>query len=322
MQFIYIILIKFDFRSKIFKMIKLSFFSLLFMVSATTLVYSQEIKLTNQYSRDGIDILYTKTNLYGTYYLTLSFKDEINMTKPQDRFVITGDRGTLVRVKPIFPNRQFSISYSYKYVLGRPNPKIDSSLIYLLPFKEGVTRSVDYMRDIGSAFLGMVPPHNWKSFLFISAVPDTVCAVRKGVVVSVTDLYQTDTLREYSYSREKNSIIIEHIDGTFSNYTGFEQGKIFVEPGDVVLPNQPLGVLAFYDKKREYQLRLTLYYRIETYREKEFKNELSYIDPFFFTDKGVVKLENRTTYSTLVKKEIIEKELTKSEIKRLSKLIK
>ncbi|PKO99797.1 MAG: hypothetical protein CVU13_04525 [Bacteroidetes bacterium HGW-Bacteroidetes-8] len=286
-------------------------------------VNSQEIRLTSQKNNDNsIDVLYTKNQLYGSYYLTLSIISSNNLVLPKEKFVIYDDKGILVRLKPINPSNPTSLSYSYTYTPGRPNPRIDSSFVYLMPFKSGISSDVVFLSEVGSTFLGLDLPHNWRSFMFTCSNKDTVCAIRKGVVVDLVDMFPTDTTQQFSYSSKRNSIVIEHLDGTFSNYSGFGQGEIFVKPGDVVFPNQSLGVLTFYDNRKSFQLMLALYYRIENLRKNSYINEISYIDPYFLTNTGVVKLQNSKHYITLIKDEIIEKELTKREIKKRETSIK
>jgi len=113
--------------------------------------------------------------------------------------------------------------------------------------------------------------------------------------------------------------MIEHLDGTFARYQGLNGKNIFVKEGDDVLPNQPLGTLIQYDKNEIYQLRFAIDYLTEKPLELDAKTgkfSYEYLDPYFQTTEGVLKLKPRKKFTTKIPEEIIIKELSKKEIKK------
>lgn len=299
---------------------------LFFLLLVTEIGFSQHIISIESENNDdnSVDFKYTKTKS-GTYYLHFNFTNYENTLTPQRKFTIKSYNGVLMKLKPISDNANIRYSYTYTYTRGLPNPKIDTSFVYILPFKNNITVEIRYLSYLKSKYFGKEEPKTWKSFQFISNKPDTVCSIRKGIVVNVVDKYAIDTTNTYSYSSERNSIMIEHPDGTFANYEGLDSEGIFVKEGDMVYPNQPLAKLIRYDKNKSYQLRLTIDYLTVGYlanNEKVEKCSYEYIDPYFQTTNGITKLAAGSKYTAKVTEDLIVKELSKKELKNRLKTSK
>ena len=301
-------------------------FILFFLFFATEIGLSQNIISIESKRNDdnSVDLEYSKTKP-GSYYVCFDFSYYENTFTPERKFIIDNSNGCLMKLKPINGNSGIKYSYTYTYKRGLPNPKIDTSFVYFLPFKDNITVEVRHLNNINSKYFGKEEPKTWKSFQFISNNPDTICSVRKGIVVNFIDNFSIDTTYTYSYSSERNSIMIEHSDGTFARYEGLNGESIFVKEGDVVYPNQPLGVLTRYDKKNIYQLRLTIDYltvkKLEN-NEKFEKCSYEYVDPYFQTTNGIIKVTPRREYTAKVSEDIIIKELSKKELKNRQKTSK
>lgn len=283
--------------------------------------FSQRIILNGERNTDNsYQITYTK-EMPGTYCIYLNFNSYENTIKPEHKFVVNDYSGILTVLRPIYKDKYIGLSYTYSYRRGIPNPDFDSTFVYLLPFRNGKKLEVRFMNYLGSKLFDEEEPKNWKSFQFISDQPDTVCAVRKGLVVKVTKDFAIDTSNVYSFSSKRNSVMVEHKDGTFAIYQGFNGDNIFVKEGDVVLPQQALGTLIQYDKKGNYQLRFAINFLTENPNE-EFvnapKSRYEYLNPYFQTTDGIIKLSNRKKYECRTSADIILKELTKKEIKKLT----
>jgi len=286
-------------------------------------LYSQnELLLSSKLNRDNsIDINYKKT-MPGNYFVYLNFKQYDNTYPPKTKFVADSYNGFLFGLTPIDKNRGITYSYSYMYYRGILNAKIEPEFVYLLPFKDNTSFEASFLYNIDARYFNKQEPKNWKSFQFTCNKTDTICSARKGVVIDVVDIYSIDTTKSYSYSSQRNYIIIEHKDGTFAKYEGLDGKNIFVKQGDIVLPNQPLGKLTQYDKTGTYQLRFTVDYLIENPSEKENTIQrftYAYIDPFFQSTEGVAKLVSQKTYTTKISEDQILKELSKKEIKNRQK---
>jgi len=82
----------------------------------------------------------------------------------------------------------------------------------------------------------------WKAYVVNLQTPDTVYCMRKGIVVDIKRGENSDTSMEKAYTSKTNQILVEHNDGTYSKYIGFDNDKIFVKLGQTVYPQSQLGV--------------------------------------------------------------------------------
>lgn len=270
----------------------------------------------------SVELSYRK-QIPGSYVLELSCSRVDNCSDPSQLYSIQNFGGVLARLRPEDPQQPINLSYSYRYVRGVLRPSIDSTFCYLLPFSKSVRCEVRELSHLGSTYFGQEEPINWKAFEFICQAGDTVCAIRKGLVVEVKQDYLPDTTMHYRYTSHKNCVVVEHEDGSFARYEGFADGGVFPEPGDVVLPNQLIGTLMPYDKSGVYQLRLSIHFLVdfnfqtkENERLNEKKSRYQYINPVFETDRGLVQLEPFQHYQVVVNEHRVVAELSKKELKK------
>ena len=292
---------------------------------------NQAIKVTcERNGLKGYNFSYTK-NTEGSYEVFVKINDANNLSQTEFKGVINGYSGYLFSVNLIERDKNFGFStYSTSYLRGVPNPAIDTSFVYALPFRKGSPLSVSNLTDLREKFFGETPTRKMKAFEFSSLDRDTACAIRKGVVVSVIDTYEMDTTIGKSYTSRVNSILIEHPDGTLASYSGFKKGCIFVKEGQTVFPFTPLGMLAHYDISRKYQLRLGVSFLAETNNDpqndntntKKNKRYYENINPYFLTDKGVCHLQGGKKYSAALSDFVLEHEMTKKELKAIGKKTK
>jgi hypothetical protein len=290
--------------------------------------FSQLNPITVKYERKddkSIDFYYEK-EIPGSFYLTIEFSNISNTHTTGFKGNVSSWTGRLFSLRPINPNEHINFSYKYSYIRGASNPKADKSFTYVLPFKEGRTIKAVESPNLGENFFNNIPPKNWKSYQFNLPEPDTVCAVRKGIVVKTVDKYNPDTTKVYNYSSNQNSILVEHADGTFASYTGFCKEKIFVEPGQIIYPQSPLGVLRRIDKRPLYRLCFHIYFLISTDLESKRdetmltrKSMNEFLTPNFYTSEGVLKLKEKEKYTVAINEEIYSHELTRKEKKKMKK---
>lgn len=283
--------------------------------------YSQStIKLTRQVNKDhSIDVNYS-SDYMGSVCIYIDFMDYSNTFPPRKKYIINDFSGTLFTLRPLDKDKCINFSYKFTFIRGIPDPKIDKNFIYLIPFKSKTSFTVSSLFNIKDEFFGLESPENWKAFQFISSKPDTVCAIRKGIVVKVENNFSTDISKEYIYKKNVNRVMVEHPDGTLASYSGFDGKNIFVKEGDKIFPNQAIGQLAQYDKRGDFRLHLSVFYVSENSNKlQEAKDKFSYVylDPIFLTENGNNSLEENTSYNSIVSDEIIKKEMSKKEIKKL-----
>ncbi len=283
------------------------------------LAFSQKpIEVNCKRNKDkSVDFSYQK-NIPGTYSLIIEFSAMSNAHTPRKTYALKSSHGNLFRLKPI-NDKCIGFSYRYTYRRGISNPKVDSTFTYLFPFKDSKSVRVNFLQNVDHRYFSKELPQNWKAFEFSMDQADTVCAVRRGIVVEVTDEFNSDTTMTYSFTNKKNVVVVEHPDGTFARYRGFEKGKIFVEPGDRLIPNEPMGVLAQYDDRGFYVLKFAIYNYLSDKSTIDCKRKTAFVDPYFLTTTGKVRLDAHQEYTSKVTDEQITAELRKKEIKRCKK---
>ena len=312
------------------KSIKQLIITFLFLLSMHVALKAQTRLIEVSCERNGTkgyNFSYTK-NVEGSYVVFVQLNDANNLSQTEFKGVVNGHAGYLFSVGLFERDKSFGFSsYTTTYLRGVLNPKIDTSFVYALPFRKGSPVSVSNLYDLKEKFLGETPTRKMKAFEFSSLDRDTACAIRKGVVVSVNDKYEMDTTIGISYTSNVNSILIEQSDGSLASYSGFKKGSIFVKEGQTVLPFAPLGMLAHYDVSKKHQLRLSVTFLADATNDyqndnadtKKNKRFYEYINPYFLTDKGACHIQGAKKYSVGVSDYVIEREMTKKELKAIGK---
>ena len=260
----------------------------------------------------------------GNYTLAIILKNLKNAYNPHFKEVISNNQGSLFSLTPIDSKKRITFSYNYSYIQGIINPKVNKEFTYLLPFQKGKEIKVHDVKNLANAILDKSLPENWKMYQFEGYYLDSIFASRKGVVINIID-NNTSDLEAY-YSGKKNSITIEHLDGSFANYSGFQKNSILVKEGQTVYPSTFLGLVNQSNKDHLNSLIFSVYYLVNDepnrkYRNSSFKyvKRTSYINPYFFTSKGVEQLLQFNNYIADFNKELILREFTRREKKQLKK---
>jgi hypothetical protein len=273
----------------------------------------QVVTINQKQNPDNSIELSCSKEVPGSMFLYLDFLNITNCAVTNYKTVIKGYSGNLLRLEPISKEQSIGFSLQYHYIMGEPNPEVDSLFHYVLPFKKGSKHKI-----IGVSNLG-------ESYVIISKTADTLCSMRKGTVIKIDDQYHKKSSVEKVYGSNRNSITIEHSDGTLAIYHGFIKTGIFVKLGQTVYPQTELGVMELFDTD-EYRADVSISYLID----KNFKNidiktmqnykvKYDYVTPYFVTDNGVEKLVSNKEYvSICTEKELLE-EFTRSEKKKYLK---
>jgi hypothetical protein len=281
----------------------------------------------------SIDIEYEK-ELPGSYYIVIEFSDISNCFTNEYKGVVTGYSGRLLNLKPI--NAQQGIGYSLKYssVMGVPNPKVDSLFQYTLPFKIGKKNKIYEAGNIGEKYFGSEKPANWKSYVVSFKSPDTIFSMRKGIVVKLTNEYDDDASTTKIYTSKRNSIIIEHEDGTFAEYKGFKKNSFKVKLGQIVYPQTQLGTIELFNKsENNYRFDFCIYYlfglsffdnndtekKVTRVYTSNDGSRYKYLTPNFLTSEGATSIESKKEYTGFINETILLQEMTRSEKKKYLK---
>lgn len=272
-----------------------------------------------------VDFNYEK-NAYGSFFLELNFDHIDNALPAWYKGTIKNQSGKLLTLKPL--NNVTSIGYSFKYNYARGvlNPKIDTTFEYLLPVSSGKTVQVFDSNYLFKELLDGAEPKNWKAISFRLDEGDTIFAMRKGVVVDVIDGYNPDPTQLHSYNSRSNSVLVEQTDGTLAFYGVLKNGSIMVRPGDAVLPHTALALAGTFDVGQNTQCTVYVDYLSDDNFKDVDKMTLgnrrffySFINPLFYTKEGIVRLKSGEKYTSETTTELIQKEFTKLEKKKLAK---
>lgn len=285
--------------------------------------YAQERKLelsSERKSDRSVEISYKKTDP-GYYTVVLNFSELTNASSIKEAYSVNGTAGTLLTLKPSDPNQSIGYRYGYQSIRGKLKPKIDFNFCYLLPYAAGTSCEAVEAGLASERYFGAERPADWKSYLMYTEKQEMVTAIRKGIVVDITDQY--DEEKNAEFTTKLNSVIVEHEDGTLVRYLGFKKGSLKVQVGDAVFPNSPLG-LNTQRSTRKFCISIFMYYLnsvdFESLREQTLSKQKSLyaiITPkFTIENNSCIVLENRKTYTAYSSKEIVTKEMSKKELKR------
>jgi len=296
----------------------------------------------NSYAQiNGVEVIYThntdntcdfyyKKSAPGTYHLIIKFESLRNTEEYFYEGNVKGNSGFLFQLKPIKPDKKIKFICEPYYVKGNPKPDIDKDFKYLLPFKMGKKIAVStIMTLMGNLTEGN---NNFGSFITYSSSPqsETIHAMRKGIVIDVVNSYDFDPKSFDIFYEKRNSIIIEHEDGTLASYEGFKKDAILVKIGQTVLPTDCLGSL---EKSVDnwYHLFFEIYYNAymkDVFPDKKEdlnKRMAKKLNPFFYTNKGLVALDDKLydlqDYTVETPETIICQEFTKEELNEKGKLL-
>lgn len=271
-----------------------------------------------------VDFSYTKDKP-GTYTVNLEFTNVENCDTREYTTEVRGYSGNLYRLRPLDKARGIRYSMKYYTVMGEVNPKIDSLFRYTLPFKNGKKVKIYEAGNIGEKYFGQEKISNWKSYVVHLEKPDTIFSMRKGIVVAVKDEYEDNSSVDAQYTSKRNSIIVEHADGTFAFYKGFKKTKIFVKLGETIYPQTQLGIVEKYDSKG-YRLDFSVYYLSDKYLKenryqslKGYRSNYKYIMPIFVTQEGETTIESKKEYISALNEAVITQEFSRSEKKKYAK---
>lgn len=254
----------------------------------------------------------------GSYTISFKFDWLENASMERTTFVLKDNSGNLFTLRP--KNKDGRINFSYSTIIRRGvvNPKTDPNFVYLLPFSKDKKVKVFEKTYAYNEFFGTEVPKNWKAYLFQPESADTVYASRKGVVISLEDRFESDTVSVFN--SQQNMIKIEHPDGTYSEYQGFKKDGIHVVIGQTVYPMMPLGLIM----EKSGSLSFMVYYNIKVDQNQEenlqsYTSRVECITPLFYTGEGITKLNEKATYTADYDEKTVLQELSKKEIKNLNK---
>ncbi|WP_299778820.1 hypothetical protein [uncultured Formosa sp.] len=300
-------------------------FVILFTLSQSIYAQNKKIEITYERKSDKSIEFYYKKNVPGSYYLTLEFDnlENCNCSKTYEK-VIKYVSGSLFTLHPANTKKGISFSYKIKYVMGNPDPKINENIVYVLPFKTGKSIKILEASNVGEKYFGNEKPIDWKSFIVYSNQPDTIYSMRKGIVVKISDTYKNDDEINKTYTSKRNLILIEHEDGSYATYKGFDKNEIFVKLGQEVYPHTTLGKLEKFNKTN-YRLDFNTFHYLKnlldatksTISNRDYK--IKYINPTFYIDNSNRKIQSKEISNVSFNEDLKLQEFSKRDKKKYKK---
>jgi len=284
----------------------------------------KELTISSKVNNDKSVTLTAEKSSPGSYTVVLNFKSLTNSDNlNQPAFKIKYETDNFLTLRPNNKDQGIGYSYSYSYIRGELNPKYNAQFLYTLPYANGKKVRVAESGFMNAAYFGSTTPADWKAYRFYTEQADTVIAIRKGIVVKAADLFDQDN-KEVEFTSKVNEVMIEHADGTLASYKGFRKG-LLVKEGQTVFPGTALGLSHMQNER--YGISIIITYLksadFESVRNQGIKDRKSlygFITPFFCTVESANDiLTTQKYYTPLITPEIIQKEMTKKEIKNLTK---
>jgi hypothetical protein len=285
------------------------------------------IKITRKVNADrSVELEYEKPDP-GSYTLVFRFREMTNSSGSEtEEISIKNYSGVALTVKPLDKDKPVNFSYTYFTFRGKLSPKYSPDFIYRLPYLNGTRIKVAEVGFLNAKYFGSTTPDDWKVYRFYTENENPVVAVRKGTVVDIKDLHENNDAEDVSYTSKTNEVIIEHADGTLATYKGFKKGSIPLKIGQTVFPSTVLGLNSKNNSGGRFGVLLSITYLKSVDTEarkkglKESKSNYGFVSPKFFTAESpntILMAQQEYTAGDTV--EILQKELSKKEIKQLAK---
>ncbi len=291
---------------------------LVFLLMIWEVGYSQNnlIKVDSKRNPDNsVDFTYVK-EYPGTLSVVVKFERLTNSRYSTYPRILRANSGRLFSLNAIDKQQGIGYSFSYTYIRGAIEPKVDKNFSYLLPFEKGDKVTVRELGNLGKSYFKKDLPRDWKGYQFVCE-RDTVYATRKGVVLEVVDNFEIDN--QSNYTANTNRLLIEHDDGTIANYIGFAKAGIFVQPGMKVFPHSQLGTLSNGSERGRFYFFIYYMAKPNKYERAKKPDVIAveqFVTPFFVTESGKVQLTPRKNYNVVKDEEAITFEMSKREKKR------
>ncbi len=268
------------------------------------------IKITYEHESNNQLAFYAENFTFIPYTVSLEFIRLSNTTTfmEGDTYQTLVERGKkrLVTLRPTDSDNGIGFSYRFRYEKGDVRAKADTNFVYLFPLLEGRQVRMKRMNSL-DAVVGKAEKAYLTGIAFHTAEGDTIVAARRGRVTQIMD-NSASTEENRSFSATDNYVEVYHADGTFATYKLFKNGGIFVEPGDEVIPGQPLGIVGGSNYQGGSHLRFMI--SSPTLKPHSFL-------PFFYLSSGQSgKPDFREVYISEHPVDIVVKELSKKEKKK------
>ncbi len=185
---------------------------------------------------------YVRNDYHGPIEVELKFDQFENVSSVPvlpDRFVIpTGRSESLLKVGAVNRFKPWNFSLKYRFTIGSPMARHNSSYLYSPPVETGSRYLVTQAFD-GS--FSHQDAQNKYAVDVAMPVGTPLYAAREGVVMEVENDFYKGGTDNRAYRSRSNSIRILHDDGSMAVYAHLELEKARVYPGQTVKEGQIIG---------------------------------------------------------------------------------
>jgi len=222
---------------------------LLLIVIVTSYCFSQNddnepFEIFNERNEDGSVVVFAKNNYLCDESVIIDFSVLKNMQTDVElpfKTIVSAKtkKVKLFTITVINKKKESNLSYVSKNCHGNIfYGKHNDEYIYLLPYQEGETYSLD--QGYGGKFSHYIKNKKYGlDFNMPNATP--ICAARGGIVIAVKD-DSNKRGKSIKYKGYGNYITIYHDDGSFSDYYHLQKGGSRVMVGDQVDAGQVIAL--------------------------------------------------------------------------------
>ena len=238
-------------------------------------------------------------------------------------YVLNSGSKTLFRLTPRQGSNNYVFRYNYSWRKGDFTEKPDTAFVYLPPVRPGKTVVVQRGVTLKGFIDRKVEEKEKAGLSFHTEEGDTIYAMRKGVVTDVVD-HKASKGKGVIYNDTENYVRIYHEDNTFMTYSLLQNDGIFVQPGETVLPGQPIGLAGGTNYRSGSRLHVSLYGWLPATEEDNVKDLVYHrayrlINPYLYGVGKVEAIKGGVSFPCEHPLDIITQEMSKREIKKYKK---
>ena len=291
------------------------------LLTAVGLSASARPRLRTEKGPDGKSLnFYVEDKDYpGMMTVLMNFSDVKNcdLTDGIRYFVVRNSGERLLTLRPLDNQKNIRYKLLCRFMEGAVDRMFDSTFVYRMPCQTGRPVRISGTVNILDKYREK-KPREPLGYFFQLEKGDTVYAMRRGLVV---DIKQSEVPAEerpqYNYTSRSAKITVEHADGTRAWYVNFDPDHVFVNTGDDILPGMPLGLAGTYDGER-YGISVQLYrYESDPRAATDTTPVLRRLTMRFATEEGIVIPHGPGKYTPVMTDEMLTREMTKKERKKL-----
>jgi len=310
---------------------RLSILSLFILMGESVLCQVSVITCTSEQNSDRTYSIYAENTANVDYTVKLVFNNLLGYKSyaiNNDVAIVTVPRGKkeILKLTPENNAPTYSFNYRYTYFPGialRKAPA-ENSAKYLLPgTPENVIR-ISIVTNLKET-LNQKLENEYFATGFQYAMGDTICAARAGLVYECNDAVKEAEKGNEIFRSGRNSIYIQHKDGTLGRYSIRNPIQLLVTPGDNIVPGQPIAV--FNKESMQYSVLFSVEYLDEKMLNADKTNGSSQNTSYYKTiptafctsddEKAIQLTTPNQTFKIVHPLTVIGSELTKKEKKKL-----